>query len=456
MTNFAQHPSSKLWHPTKNGTLKPENLAVASHERAWFQCHACKHDFEAYIFNISSGQVKCAYCANQKLCKDEACELCFSKSFAASEKAKYWHAEKNGELRPRHCFLKMGKKKIWFTCQDCKHDFDAVLDDISSKGSWCSYCANKKLCSSETCDACFKKSFASHSKAGNWHPTKNGSMTPRSCFLTMNSPKIWFTCEDCKHDFEASLGNVVANSRWCPYCANQKLCLNKECYECLQKSFASHPRFKQWHATKNSDADARQLFRNKNKPKYWFTCETCDKNFELSLKSVSFGRWCVFCRNKTETLVRDFCKKWATDQEGVTVLDKATAFEWCKKKQKLPFDIVLTNQEKPFLIVEVDGRQHFESGKMFGCSTSNCHNLQRDNDIYKMVSSFKQGIPVIRIAQEDVWADKWVGWKEALLKALEEGQTAFLGEDATLYDEHRASWQEAFQKLSGNKREREE
>lgn len=26
------------WHPTKNGILKPENLAVNSHKKVWWQC----------------------------------------------------------------------------------------------------------------------------------------------------------------------------------------------------------------------------------------------------------------------------------------------------------------------------------------------------------------------------------------------------------------------------------
>ena len=87
----------------------------------------------------------------------------YERSFASHEKAQFWHPTKNDKIKPRYVF-KGTHKKYWFKCpnENCGHDFDMKIDNITCDNNWCAYCANKKLCNEEHCIICKEKSFASH------------------------------------------------------------------------------------------------------------------------------------------------------------------------------------------------------------------------------------------------------------------------------------------------------
>ena len=241
------------------------------------------------------------------LCKRDGCTICFERSFASHPKSEFWNVELNSKIEltkydkkidcsnPRNLF-KNCSDKFWFTCTNCNHDFDAPLDGIS-RGQWCPYCVKSggggKLCYDNDCGHCFNRSFAIHEKAKFWHPTKN-KLKPRQVRKS-SGRKIWFTCPNCNHDFESKLDNISHNEQWCPYCANysDKLCDDNDCAHCFNRSFASHEKAKFWHPTKNK-LTPRQALKCCNN-KFWFTCPNCNHDFDMSLLSVSRGRWCPYC-----------------------------------------------------------------------------------------------------------------------------------------------------------------
>ena len=53
-------------------------------------------------------------------------------------------------MKPIQVFKSSGNK-YWFDC-NCGHQFNIRLADINGiQSSWCSYCANRKLCDNEEC-----------------------------------------------------------------------------------------------------------------------------------------------------------------------------------------------------------------------------------------------------------------------------------------------------------------
>ena len=78
----------------------------------------------------------------RRLCGKSDCEICFKRSFASHDRAKYWDQEMNIGIMPRDVFLN-SNKKYWFTCDRCTHSFDASLVHIHN-GRWCPYCARIK------------------------------------------------------------------------------------------------------------------------------------------------------------------------------------------------------------------------------------------------------------------------------------------------------------------------
>ena len=141
----------------------------------------------------------------------------------------------------------------------------------------------------------YEKSFASHEKSQYWS-SKNGEIKPEHVYKS-SGKKYWFDCPTCPHTFETKLDNITCLHRWCPYCSvpSKKLCDDKECIICYEKSFASHEKSQYW-SSKNGDITPRNVLQSSNK-KYWFDC-SCNHTFDKLLSGVSGGGWCPYCANQ--------------------------------------------------------------------------------------------------------------------------------------------------------------
>jgi len=320
----------------------------------------------------------------------------YERSFASHEKAKYW-SEKNGDIKPKDVFMQ-SNKKYWFDCDTCNHSFDMVVYSISA-GKWCPYCANQKLCKKQDCTACYNKTFASHEKAKYWSE-QNGDIKPKDVFMKSHT-KCWFDCDTCNHSFDTALFHISAG-KWCPYCTNHKLCKKPDCTACYNKSFASHEKAKYW-SEQNGDIKPKDVFKSSGN-KCWFDCDKCNHSFDTALNNISAGKWCPYCKNKTEQKLYDTLKPL------YPMLITQFKQEWCKKSRCLPFDFCIPEHN---IIIELDGSQHF-------IQVSNWTSPEEtfENDSFKEKCANDNGYSVIRILQEDVFGDKY-DWLSKLQTEIE-------------------------------------
>jgi very-short-patch-repair endonuclease len=212
----------------------------------------------------------------------------FDKSFASHEKAKYW--SKKNTLKSSEV-SKGSDKKFYFDCDKCNHEFLIQLN-IVSRGGWCNLCSNRVLCDDENCIQCFEKSFASNEKSKYWSSKNN--ILPRQVFKSAGNKYI-FNCDKCNHEFSSSLDKIKIG-RWCPYCCNpqKKLCGNKDCLDCHNKSFASHEKSKYW--SNKNELKPEFVLKNGDK-RIWFNCDVCQHDFEKQIKYVSKDGWCPYCKS---------------------------------------------------------------------------------------------------------------------------------------------------------------
>mgnify|MGYP001286764731 CR=1 FL=1 len=263
----------------------------------------------------------------------------------------------------------------------------------------------------------FEKSFASHPKSQFWHPTLNGNIKPRDVSLNSHT-KYWFKCNVCNHDFDITLGNVNCHNVWCGYCNNKIRCDNINCNHCFKNSFASHPKSVFWHPTLNGHIKPRNIALNDNK-KYWFKCNECNSDFDIILCDVNSGRWCRFCTNKTEQKLKIFLENNYTYK-----IIKEFKKEWSRNpntKQFLRYDFCFSEIK---LIIELDGRQHFEQVSNWGCPDE-----QKKTDIYKMKVANENGYKIIRILQEDVLYDR-NDWQNKLTEII----SKFIEDNNSIYN----------------------
>jgi len=214
--SFASHKKAKYW--SEINLLIPRSVFKSSNIiNAWFKCEDCNHIFNSNINSIANGNW-CPYCCYpcQTICDNKECKMCYIKSFASHDKAKYW-SNKNSIL-PRQ-IMKNSSFEVLFDCNICNHIFSSKLNNItSSNNNWCPYCATpSKILCMDDCKLCFNRSFASHEKVKYW--SKNNTVNPREVRKYSNT-KFIFNCNNCNNDFKMALHNVCAG-KWCSICKNK-------------------------------------------------------------------------------------------------------------------------------------------------------------------------------------------------------------------------------------------
>lgn len=310
----------------------------------------------------------CSLTSNsKKLCGFKNCEKCFNKSFVSfdeltptenstTKKVDCWDYEKNKE-KPWEV-TKSSNSKFWFTCDNCSHDFDSALNNIT-QNSWCPYCCknSEKICKNNEdkhCMTCYNKSFASlqdltingKKKVECWDNDKNDKK-PWEVFKNYNK-KIWFICDKCNQDFYSALNNVTTGY-WCPHCKNKTALKLHKWLQILEEIYP----------------------------------------------------------NYTIIITKEYKKKWCRNPDP----------NYKKKKEPCyyPYDFNIQIKElKLNIIIELDGIQHFEYVSHF----ENNVEERQIIDLYKMFQAFKNNHSFIRIFQEDVYLDN-NGWENKLKDCID-------------------------------------
>lgn len=274
---MAKNPNlCKEWDYKKNHPLRPMDVFPNTHKSVFWKC-SCGNSWEAQIQRRNSGYCKCKRCnkvnyssrpKNAKEFKDN-CLLIKNRKLSQE-----WNYEKNYPLAPQDILCR-GKKEYWWKCKKCGYEWESRIDHrhrgygkcvrcnslatkkpdllkewdyINNKGidpylinyhairvvQWvcnkghmwkssvdnrtrksftpgCPYCSNppKRVCI-DNCLATIDPLLAKE-----WHPTKNGKLTPYDVTASCNR-KAWWMCKD-GHEWEAKINNRK-NGNGCPFC----------------------------------------------------------------------------------------------------------------------------------------------------------------------------------------------------------------------------------------------
>lgn len=359
--SFSSHIKTKYWSAKNN--IQPRNVFKTTNKKYLFNCPNCNHEILISLSGINRGRW-CPYCSNNMLCTDLNCISCYEKSFASVNKAQYW--SKKNKLIPRYV-AKYSAKKYLFDC-DCGHEFQAIIHRVTNN-SWCPYCSTppKILCSKYECKSCFDKSFASSDKAKCW---SNKNQTEPRYVLKHSSKLVIFKCDTCMHEFNSTLSNI-SSGHWCNYCAGLKLCNDKQCVYCYERSFASVKESKYW-SNKNT-INPRDISKNTHE-KYIFDCYKCRHEFTSSICNITCNsQWCPKCKiSKMEKILNNVVEQLS--QHMKIRITEQYRYKDCKDISVLPFDAHITFERNNIyhqFLVELQGQQHFESNSYHNCHINN-------------------------------------------------------------------------------------
>jgi len=135
-----------------------------------------------------------------------------------------WNYEKNGNLTPD--MFSIGSDEIvWWKCPDCNKEWKSRIKDLVKQAYGCPICSRIKK--GKTRIRYYVKQQGSFAKnmpklAKEWHPQKNGSLTPND--ITMGSHKcVWWKCLKCGYEWQAVIRHRVKGFCKCPKCTQKKI-----------------------------------------------------------------------------------------------------------------------------------------------------------------------------------------------------------------------------------------
>ena len=269
---------AKEWHPFKNHNLTPKMVTLGSRKKVWWNCNkGFDHEWEADIKGRNRGR-GCPICSGAKVVLSNC--LATKKTAIAKE----WHPTKNGLLTPYDVGVG-SSKKVWWKCnKGSDHEWNASINGRNK----CPICVNQKIIASN-CLATLNPKLAKE-----WHPIKNGDLTPFDIGAG-STKKVWWKC-DKGDDHEWNVGAVTRKKNGCPYCSNKKVSTSN--------SLATlHPKLtREWHPSKNGDLTPKSVTTG-SKKKVWWKCDKGDDHeWEANIGSRSRGNGCSICNGKTVVL----------------------------------------------------------------------------------------------------------------------------------------------------------
>jgi len=339
------HPEVvKQWHPTKNGSMKPEEFISGSNKKVWWLCpntceSGCIHEYESNIITRTSRESGCPYCSIPKK------KICIHNSllYTHPDIAKQWHPTKNGDLAP-DTVNPNSDKKVWWLCPEtnctegCPHEFQSHINNRTGRNDGCTVCKKNSY------NFCIHNSvvYTHPNILKEWHPTKNVDLTPDKVSYA-SEKKIWWLCkktcpEGCPHEWLAPFCDRT-RGQGCPYCSIP----NKKACEHMCISYTHKDLVKEWHPTKNTDITPDKCIPGSARKVWWLcpnTCkEGCKHEYITSISSrTRLHTGCPFCRlqqtcihNSIVYTHPEIASQWHPTKNGILKPSDFRAGSDCKK-----------------------------------------------------------------------------------------------------------------------------
>ena len=257
------------WHPARNLPLTPQAVARGSSRRVWWQCPK-GHAWQADVFSRVSRGAGCPYCAGRRPAAGES-DLAVRYPALAAQ----WHPEKNGDLTPQQV-TPGSHRKVWWRCER-GHEWRAMVKSRAA-GTGCPVCAGRAVCPGENDLATRYPALAAQ-----WHPTKNGALTPAQVSPCSNR-RVWWVCQR-GHAYPAVVAARTRAGSGCPYCAGRKVLPGFNDLGTLAPRVAA-----QWHPTLNGALTPADVTAGSRKKVWW----RCDEGhvWQAAIYSRTGGRQC--------------------------------------------------------------------------------------------------------------------------------------------------------------------
>ncbi len=227
------------WDGERNAPLTPDSVSCNSHERVWWRCEK-GHAWQTLLYTRTGSGTGCPYCAGRRPWPGEN-DLASQRPDLAAQ----WHPTKNGDLTPEQVTAG-SHRMVWWVCEKGPE----WLPLVKSRGinhAGCPVCANQVVIPGENDLA---SQFPKVAKQ--WHPTKNGDLTPEQVGSGTHR-RVWWRCKK-GHEWVADINTRTRKNAGCPYCAGKRVLPGETDLVTLFPEVAA-----QWDAARNGGLSPQSM-----------------------------------------------------------------------------------------------------------------------------------------------------------------------------------------------------
>lgn len=162
--------------------------------------------------------------------------------------------------------------------------------------------------------------------AAEWHPTKNGALTPDAVTVGTHR-KVWWKCPAAPdHEWDATI-NSRTQGTGCPFCAGRRVSSTNSLALCAPEVAA------EWHPTKNGALRPEDVSRASGRKVWWQCPHGEDHVWQATVDARAHaGKGCPFCRGLQVSgttslahLAPEIAAEWHPARNGALTADDVTA-----------------------------------------------------------------------------------------------------------------------------------
>lgn len=205
------HPDiSAQLHPHENGPLTARMLYPRSNKKVIWLCGAC-----AYVWTAApSDRVRGRGCF-------ECAKPMTGQSFLDMhpELMDEWDYARNEGTRPQD-LTPRSDRHVWWICRDCGRRWEASLLNRTApdKPRGCSDCGYRRVSVSRRTPQPGRSLAELEPRiAAEWHPDKNGDLTPVAVSSRSNQ-RAWWICAEGSHVWSSVISSRTIRDGGCPHC----------------------------------------------------------------------------------------------------------------------------------------------------------------------------------------------------------------------------------------------
>ena len=206
----------------------------------------------------------------------------FCRRTGREELLRQWHPTKNLPLTPETVSCG-SSRRVWWVCGQ-GHEWQALVKSRVS-GSGCPVCSNRIVKQG------YNDLASTHPElAKQWHPRKNGALTPRDVSAGTHL-KVWWLCEK-GHEWQSAVFFRTSNGAGCPVCAGKIIVPGENDLQTFYPAIAG-----QWHPTKNGATRPDGISPYSNR-KVWWICDRGHAYRAVVAARTTHGSGCPYCAGR--------------------------------------------------------------------------------------------------------------------------------------------------------------